>query len=246
MTRTIAFQLAAYVDGLAVPVSSAVKNAGELERRNFGEVFEKLVVAPLQVIPNTKKKVDGSNDGEEVHSVFRQPEPVVVILDDIDQCTPAQLEELLPVLEEALPKLPKQARIMLCSRELASVRANLATNTHASIVEYTSDDDDDMIEKLNGASTGQSSAGSSSGINSAMWTSTTVGLPSGRRTPQTPSRSSSIRWSSDHQSGSSGNGSGGTSSRRNSVTDGKGKGPASRPGSLGNVAEMKGILAVRR
>jgi hypothetical protein len=131
MARTLAFQLAAYVEGLSQGIANAVQSAG-IDELDFAELFNRLIIVPLQ--GQSRVKAEASKQAETISNF----DPIVIIIDDLDQCSEPQLEELLSVLGDNVNRLPKEIRILVFGRTLESVRTKLEKNPMATIVEYSS------------------------------------------------------------------------------------------------------------
>ncbi|RXW22373.1 hypothetical protein EST38_g3480 [Candolleomyces aberdarensis] len=222
MTRTLAFQLASYVEGFGQGIANAVQSAG-IDELDFAELFNRLIIVPLQVHSR------GRGEAATQVGTLSKFDPIVIIIDDLDQCSESQLEELLSVLGDNLTRLPKEVRILVFGRTLESVRMTLEKNPMASIVEYSS-----SMTGLDGET-----------LASMM--------------PLSPSRASSIKWAATASpttatfatagNSASSNGAGGSSgahsppsSRRNSASGPKGKRTS---GSLGSINEFE-IMEVSR
>ncbi|KAF6761116.1 hypothetical protein DFP72DRAFT_880125 [Ephemerocybe angulata] len=185
MTKAIAFQLAAYVKGLASSVSSGVlqssgKNADPLD---FPALFKRLVISPLQVHAQSRKKLPlNETESRPAHSIMQAPDPVVIILDDLDQCAPGQLEELLLVLKESLGDMPKEVRVLMFSRELGAVRGVVRRCAGASMAGFGEGSAGVGVAGLAGLDLGIDEDGVEGGMGSA---------------PGTPGRVNSIKWGGD-------------------------------------------------
>ncbi|KAJ2914458.1 hypothetical protein MD484_g5981, partial [Candolleomyces efflorescens] len=113
MTRTLAFQLSAYVEGLSQSIANAAQPT-DIEELDFAEVFNRLIIVPLQGL--SRVKAEASKKAETLSNF----DPIVIIIDDLDQCSEPQLEELLSVLGDNIHRLPKEVRVLLFGRTLES------------------------------------------------------------------------------------------------------------------------------
>ncbi|KAG2015340.1 hypothetical protein CC2G_008620 [Coprinopsis cinerea AmutBmut pab1-1] len=208
MVATLAFQLAAYNEGLESGISNTVKHCPALEGMSFEDAFKRLVLDPLSMASNAQQHENA--DGKS-RSTSSRKNAIIIILDDIEQCTPQDLDKLLKALVESLDNLPKNVKILLLSRDVSSIREALEGHRLASSCEFTSQ---------GGEGTPMSPIFSPVRLS--------FGLNSNGNGEGSMSRSSSIKWSSNEPlRKDSGGGSKGKRRSGGSVT------------SLGGISELE-------
>lgn len=131
LVATLAFQLAAYDDRLTAAIANAVRNSPPLQETPFEDALKRLIVDPLSTSLNTPQV-----PGEPTPATPALQNPVLIVLDDVDQSSPADLTKLIAALAAHVDKLPKAVRILALSRELGEVKEVLGNERLAQVSEF--------------------------------------------------------------------------------------------------------------
>jgi hypothetical protein len=130
--RTMAYQLGSFDNRIGAAIRTAFKNIPSIADSPLRLQFRKLIIEPISSLSTT---------GAE--------EPIIIILDGLDECGDVESrKELLSLLSAETVYLPSYIRVLITSRDEFDIRTAFMTKSHVMVHELDIMSDDNTQDIL--------------------------------------------------------------------------------------------------